>query len=252
MSPTLGIPGRRALWEHRKRLPEEKSRELWEECLRRLIDEHWQFDEFREEVRIVGIDGIAVKSIYTAEVRDPDSGEVVNADRVTKGFEGGSAINRTLPKSKSGHGTLVVVPATVSRLAVGVPVTQPMPGDEHQAARTLVREELARTVKPHLDRDREGVFVTDGGFFEHKLIGDIYELGYLPQIHPVAHPFGGLDALGLNPDGSPRAAEPDVELAQEMAAQEDPEGTDAKLSKTRLKGKLADTRGNYIDRVSAR
>lgn len=252
--PTLGLPSRRGLWAHRDRLKEDTARELWEECLRRLIEEHWEYAAFAEEARIALMDGIAVKSIFTGAVRDPETGEVVNADRVTNGFEGGAAMSSTLPRSKSGDGMLVVFVATVSRLALTVPVTQPMPGDEHEAARRLLRHEFPRTVTPYENPDpkKPSILVADGGFFEHALIRDIYQLGRIPQIHAVAHVFGGLKALGLNRDGSPATAEPDPELARAEASREDPLGTEATLSQKRLRDKLADTRRHYVDRVTAR
>jgi hypothetical protein len=101
------------------RMGEEESLRLWKDCLRRFIRDHLiEFPAFREEARIAGIagiagiDGITMKSVYTGEIRNPATGEVVNAKQVTNGFEAGSAIAKSLPKSKSGHGYVLVDPAS--------------------------------------------------------------------------------------------------------------------------------------------
>ena len=251
--PMPGLPSSSGVSRHRRRISEKQSVEFWENCLRRFIRDHLEeFPEFQEDSRLAGIDGIAVKSVHTAEIRDPDTGEVTNPKSVTKDFEGGSAISRHLPRSKYGHGFLVTVLACVARLALGVPITQPMPGDEKAAGLDLIEHELMNTVKPYVTWTEPGVLVCDGNFFTHKNIRASYRAGYIPQIHPVAHPRGGLKVLGLNPDGTAIASEPDVDLAQETAKHEDPVGADAKSSKRALGLKLAATRRNYVDHVTAK
>jgi hypothetical protein len=43
----------------------------------------------------------------------------------------------------------------------------------------------------------------DGAYFSNKNFAAAHRAGYIPQIHPVSHPRGGLEALGLWPDGTP-------------------------------------------------
>lgn len=247
-----GVPSDSGISRHRKRISEEKRLELWVECLRRLIRYHAEeFPPFREELRLLGIDGITMKSVHKAPIYDPETGDVVNASQITKGFEGGAAIAKGLPPSKRGHGYLVVVVATLaSRCVAEVPDVRAMPGDEKAAGLRLI-EALEQSIKPFMGWDAPGVLVMDGAFFTKKIFRAAYRAGYIPQVHKVAHPRGGLQALGLKPDGTPVAAqEPEDDDLPDEAARNVLRSDDIEL--VDVPEKLKETRDNYLKHLDMR
>lgn len=246
-----GVPSTSAMSRHRERIDEETSLRLWCECLRRLIRDHIiEFPDFAAEAALAGIDGIVAKSIHTAALYHKKTGEVTNASRITKDFEGGANMGKDLPRSKRTRGGyLVVVPATLaSRCVLGVPHVEACPGAESPAGRRLIERELEQNVKPYVNWDAPGVIVMDGAYFALLNFRAAYRAGYIPQIHNVAHPRGGLKALGLNPDGtSTEAEEPDDDELSGDASVEHMLREDVEL--VDIPPKFTKTRDNYLDQL---
>jgi hypothetical protein len=144
-----------------KRMTEAVSVELWEQCLRQIVqDKLIEFPEFREESRVAGPDGTTMKSVYTARIyakrtrnaKQTTPRKVTNPKSVTPKFEGGSSFGANLPESKTGHGYIAVTIVNSRREALAVAVA-PLPTSELPMAAELWRTEMRQQVVPYLGLD---------------------------------------------------------------------------------------------------
>jgi hypothetical protein len=182
-----GVPSEATVCRHRtQRFPEALRAELYHECFKRLVEEHAElFPAFCEELRVLGWDGSAQKSVFTPgkkRRRNPETGEVV--PRI-QGWEGGSVTSEGMPASKRGHGFLTVTGHT----GTGLPVAM-RTGRIEQYEADFVVDMLENDVprfRQHMAPDALGVSSLDGAFAAPEIRRAHRRVGYIENTHRVSH-----------------------------------------------------------------
>ena len=181
-----GIPSESTISRHKNRFMEWRRAEAYEALFRRLVKEHLEWPEMREEARTLNLDGTSLLTHYTCPKYDSVTGQIVNDEYVTC-FDGGY-VGRDANPSKQGHGWNLVSMTT----STGLPLTYRLPvlhaSEPNTGVENLVDYEA--NVLPFLDAPSErGITVlsADGGFNQKLLRMRARELGMLENIHVVSH-----------------------------------------------------------------
>lgn len=181
-----GVPSQSTLWRHmRLRVGEKKRRKAYEACLEEfVVYQAVMFEDFRELLRNLVIDGVSQKIRRTCPIVDPDTGEVINGDEVTCP-DGGSMISDTAPESKKGHGYNSVNLLTIDQEPVAF-----HPGrindHESKAAVEIVEKKLARILDRLPGPRRPGVLTGDGAYAGPKVRRAVRSVGYFDNSQKVS------------------------------------------------------------------
>lgn len=189
----ISVPPPAALSRHRRRLPDERRRELYKQLFERLVVEHIEeFEEFREECRVLQMDGTLMATSHVTPIWEKEgkgtgeNGErlCLNADKVTC-WDGGF-----IPKTKkyqahsgSGFGHIGLVSGRALPLAIEV-----APYHESEGVVGLrAVQSFAEKVRPHLDPDKLCVLTADCGFNNLQLRVAARGAGVVENIHARSH-----------------------------------------------------------------
>lgn len=175
-----GIPSGSTMSRHRKRFPWERRLDVYRAYFDRLRRLNALDPELRLGLRILGIDGTAQPSSLTCPKINKDTGEIVNASRITCPTGG----YRTKGDEKV-HGFAVVPLLCLNELPWaydhgGVNM-------EERAAAYRTVEDFRDNVLPYTGPRFAGVFTADSGFHDQVLRPLVQSIGYVPNIHSVSH-----------------------------------------------------------------
>ena len=180
----VGVPSEATLSRHRRRFGERRRRGAYQRLLKRLIREHLiDFPEFREEARLLALDGTSVKTHYTCPRRDPRTGKVVNRDQVTC-WDGGYVPEKA-GRDKAGQGFNHVILTTLSGLPVAAE-TVALHESEARAGTRLIRD-FQRGALPYLETNKLNVLLADGAFNSKVLRREARNARMVERIHKVSH-----------------------------------------------------------------
>ncbi len=175
-----GVPSGSTMCRHRKRFPWERRLGVYRAYFDRLRKLNALDPELREGLRTLGIDGTAQPSSMTCPKINPDTGEVVNASRVTCPTGG-----YRVKDGEKVHGFAVVpllclheLPWAYAHGGVNM---------EERAAAFRTVEDFRDNVIPYMGPRRGGVFTGDTNFHDQILPPLLQSLGYVPNIHHVSH-----------------------------------------------------------------
>jgi hypothetical protein len=180
----VGVPSEATLSRHRHRFGERRRRGAYERCFKRMIREHLiEFEDFREEARLLALDGTTVQTHYTVPRRARGTGIVVNRDEVTC-WEGGY-VPGGAGKDHSGEGFNHVVLTSLSGLPVSSETT-PLNAAEMETGHRVLRD-FRRGALPYLETNKLGVLMADGGFNSKHLRREAREARMVERIHHASH-----------------------------------------------------------------
>lgn len=181
-----GVPSRSTISRHLRRFGKERRGDAWVEVFNVNRDEHLtNFPEMRKETKVVALDGTTILTHYQAEIKDPKTGETVNADRVTCPTAG--YVPASAGENKSGSGWNAIVIPTATGIPMDFALTK-LNEPEPDEATKLVLDSFAKNVVPLLDPDRGiGVATADGAFHSAPLRLALRSVGYAENIHHVSH-----------------------------------------------------------------
>jgi hypothetical protein len=182
-----GVPSEKTVWRHVHRFGVKRHRDAYAELMRALVDEG--FTEFPEEMaaecELVDFDGSADISRYCSfERKVRKTGEVKPPTMTGGGFRPRTKDNA----GKDGHGYTLCAAVTSTGLPLMariVPLNQP----EGRVAASMLREEWAERIAPHLTQteDRIGVMAFDSAYSGRDVRTAVHEAGYVPNCHAVSH-----------------------------------------------------------------
>jgi hypothetical protein len=180
-----GVPSEATIWRHLQRWELARHIEAYEQLFQRLLQEHLASPQFREEARVLNIDGSVIRSHYTSSERvNRKTGEIKPAT-----LEGGGFMARTESnQGKDGHGFNMVAITTSTGLPLSYRLT-PLATTGHgegDTALTMMREEWREQVAPHLD-DKLAVLTGDAAYTKAELRAQLREVGIVENVHPVSH-----------------------------------------------------------------
>lgn len=197
-----GVPSASTVSRHKARFAEQqddpKARRLkslgkradaYERMFARLVDEHLEFPEFRDELETLNLDGSPLLTHFTCPKVNKKTGEIFNESRVTC-WDGGYVPASAGP-DKSGFGWNLV---SISTSSSALPVLYTLPKlqeSEKTEARKLARdwrEQIwLRLYELNGDRHRLAVLSADAGFPSPGLRADLREISILENIHHISH-----------------------------------------------------------------
>jgi hypothetical protein len=176
-----GIPSEATVSRHKARFGETTRLEAYSGLFDRLLDEHLQDPDMREEARILDLDGSHILTHYTCP--KTRRGTLMNEASVTCP-EGGF-----LPPNsdgKGGHGFNMVSLTTATGLPLAWQV-RPINSSEKVVAESLLQGEFAQKVQPKLDQSKLGVLSADGAFHSQPIRKLASGLGLVTNIHLSSH-----------------------------------------------------------------
>lgn len=205
-----GVPSEPTISRHLARFEPEQRLAAYRDFFERLVAEHLSFPEFREEARVLHMDGTHVLTHFTCPVYPPltnaerrareqsdeartlaqlceidESREVVNADSVTCPDGGYLPTDRETGKAGGdGFNLVAVVPGTAVPLDFAL---VPINVGERPTALAMLRERFLPNVVPLLDPTQLHVLTADSGFTNPELRALLQSLGILDNIHMVSH-----------------------------------------------------------------
>jgi hypothetical protein len=180
-----GVPSEVTVWRHLQRWGLDRHIAAYEELFDRLLQEHLQDPDLREEARTLNIDGSAVRSHYSSWERvDRETGEIKAPT-----LHGGGYMPRTESNpGQDGHGFTMVAVTTSTGLPLAhriVPLATKHQ-TEPDTAISLFREDWKEKVRPHLDPEL-AVLTADGAYTKQELRAELRELGIIENTHPVSN-----------------------------------------------------------------
>ncbi len=180
-----GVPSEATIWRHLQRWELSRHIEAYEELFQRLVAEHLEDADFREEARTLNIDGSVIRSHYTSFERlNRKTGEIKPPT-----LEGGGFMARTESNhGKDGHGFNMVAVTTSTGLPLACRLT-PLATKGHgegDTALAMLREEWRENVAPHLG-DGLAVLTGDAAYTKGELRAALREAGIVESVHPVSH-----------------------------------------------------------------
>jgi hypothetical protein len=178
-----GIPSEATLSRHRARFGERRRRGAYQRLFHTLLQEHLDFPEFREEVRLTGIDGTTIKTHYECPKVDPKTGTVVNAAKVT--CPEGGFVGERAGADKSGHGFNAVIHTTLSALPLGG-IIRPLHHSEIDPAIELM-ESFEHRIAPKLDPTATRLVIADGAYHSHRFRRAAHQASFIERAHKVSH-----------------------------------------------------------------
>jgi DDE family transposase len=180
----VGIPSEATLSRHRRRFGERRRRGAYQRLLKRLIREHLiDFPEFREEARLLALDGTSVKTHYTCPRIDPKTKKVVNRKQVTC-WDGGY-VPESAGKDKAGQGFNHVILTTLSGLPIATDTIALQESEPHAGMRII--RDFRRNALPYLETNKLNVLLADGAFHSHSLRREARDARMVERIHKVSH-----------------------------------------------------------------
>lgn len=198
-----GVPSEATLSRYRtKRLPEDERAELYAECFIRLVEEHAvKFPQFRQELRVIGFDGSAHKSIYKPGIKKDKDGNPILDEHGKyvprlKEWEGGSVTDEKMPESKRGHGMLTVTGHTAQALPIACRTVR-LHDPEIECVLDIFRSDIPR-IRSRMEPDDIGVSTMDGAFSAPRIRQAHRKLGFIENTHRVSR--GDHDSAERNLD----------------------------------------------------
>jgi hypothetical protein len=180
-----GVPSEATIWRHLHRWELEHHIEAYQELFQRLVVEHLEDADFREEARTLNIDGSVIQSHYSSFKRvNRKTGEVKPPT-----LEGGGFMARTETNhGQDGHGFTMVAVTTSTGLPLVSRLAPLATKDEGESATALamLREEWRENVAPHLS-DKLAVLTGDSAYTKGEVRKALREVGIIENIHPVSH-----------------------------------------------------------------
>lgn len=181
-----GVPSEATMSRHRARFPHEKRVAAYRRYFNLLRVMNARDPEMRQAMRILGIDGSGQLTHLTCPVFDSDTGELVNARRVTCP-DGGTAA-KNLPAKKQGSGYGLVTLTSID----GMPwaydhdrITAP----ENKAGLNAL-DDFEQHVMPHAGPRELRVLTGDSAYQMTELRKRVRDLGIIENIHEVSHATG--------------------------------------------------------------
>jgi hypothetical protein len=180
-----GVPSETTIWRHLQRWDLARHIEAYEQLFQRLLSGHLEDPEFREEARVLNVDGSVIRSHYTSFERlDRKTGEVKPAT-----LHGGGFMARTETNTgKDGHGFNMVAITTSTGLPLACRLT-PLATTgygEGDTALAMLREEWRENVASHLD-DKLAVLTGDAAYTKGELRAALRGVGIVENVHQVSH-----------------------------------------------------------------
>lgn len=114
-----GVPSEPTVWRHLQHFGLERHITAYERLFSRLLAEHLEDPQMREEARVLNLDGSSMRSHYTSYERvNRITGEVKPPN-----LEGGGYMGRRIDNpGKDGHGFNLVTATTATGLPlIGIP-----------------------------------------------------------------------------------------------------------------------------------
>jgi Fe-S cluster biogenesis protein NfuA len=182
-----GVPSESTVRRHERRISDEARAAAYDKSLSEIIPAALaESKEFREEARIVGGDGSAIRTHYKAPIFDRKTGEIVKPERVTAPEAG--YMPESAGKDKSGDGWSVVTLMTMSGLPLGHRVIK-IHQQETPALLDILRTDYRELVAPKLDHgDAElSVLSGDGAFSFDALRSEARGQGMVENVHRASH-----------------------------------------------------------------
>lgn len=179
-----GIPSESTLSRHcgeRGRFVEHHRMLAYLELEQRLLDEHLETPELRDEALVLDMDGTTINTHYSTHIYDSKTKQLVNGGLSERGFpkitapEAGYVSKSDAPTDHSGHGWNLISVTTQT----GVPLAWrlvPLNQSEKATGHEIVRDELAQVVN-RLGHRRLRVLTTDGAFTHPETRAACRELG---------------------------------------------------------------------------
>jgi hypothetical protein len=212
VSLTSGVPSEPTISRHLNHFDPELRRATYRRLFERLVREHFEFfPEFREDARVLGMDGTHILTHFTAPVcrkqtkeeekRQAESEEapktldelcttdwsrVVNeTEQITCRDGGYLPYDKTMGKA-GGHGFNLVATVTANGLPLEFAVV-PINASEKRVSEAILRERFAQNILPYLNRTRLHILTADGGFTSPTLRNLLRSFGILENIQMVSH-----------------------------------------------------------------
>ena len=209
VSLTSGVPSEPTISRHLKHFDPELRCAMYRRLFERLVREHFEFPEFREDARVLAMDGTHILTHFTAPVyrrqtkeekRQAESEEcktldqlctinwnrVVNPDSEKITCRDGGYLPYDSQSGKGGHGFNLVTIPTANGLPLEFAVV-PINASEKRVGEAVLRERFAQNVLPHLSRTGLHVLTADGGFTSPTLRHLLRSFGILENIQMVSH-----------------------------------------------------------------
>jgi hypothetical protein len=210
VSLTSGVPSEPTISRHLNHFDPELRCATYRRLFERLVREHFEFfPEFREDARVLGMDGTHILTHFTApvyreqtkdenrqesggkhktldELCEIDRSRVVNeTEKITCRDGGYLPYDKTMGKA-GGHGFNLVATVTANGLPLEFAVV-PINASEKRVGEAILRERFAHNVLPRLDRTRLHILTADGGFTSPTLRNLLRSFGILENIQMVSH-----------------------------------------------------------------
>jgi hypothetical protein len=180
----VGVPSEATLSRHKRRFGERRRRGAYQRLWKRLAREHLvEFPEFREEARLLALDGTTVQTHYTCPRKARTTGRIVNRDQVTC-WDGGY-VPASAGAEHSGEGFNHVILTTLSGLPLASE-TIPLQEGEPEAGRRAIHA-FRRDALPYLETNKLNVLIADGGFHSHALREEARSARMVERIHKTSH-----------------------------------------------------------------
>jgi hypothetical protein len=175
-----GVPSESTMCRHRKRFPWERRLGPYRAYFDRLRKLNASDPALRLGLRILGIDGTAQPSSMTCPKVNKDTGEIVNASRVTC-RTGGYRVKG----DEKVHGFAAVPLHCINGLPWAY-AHGPVNMEERAAAYRTV-EDFRDNVLPYTGPRLAGILTGDTNFHDQVLPPLLQSIGYVPNIHHISH-----------------------------------------------------------------
>ncbi len=182
------VPSESTIWRYHEDFRLNRRVLAYRRLFKELVKDQLADPEFREEARVLLVDGSAWLSHYSCFDRlNRQTGEVIRPATL----EGGGYMPRSISnEGKDGHGYMMLT-GTSPR---GLPLTYLFGRLGYDSEKTLASELMnghwKEHVAPHLDPDKINVWVADGGFNKPELRRDLRQLGLIDVCHVSSHSPG--------------------------------------------------------------
>ena len=179
-----GVPSESTIWRYLQDVGLQRHKLIYRRLFKAIVQQHMMDPEMRDEARVLFVDGSAWRTHYRSFARrDRRTGQIKPPT-----LEGGGYMPRSESNpGKDGHGFMLVTGTTQT----GLPLTHTMGrlgnDSELNLGHSMMNEDWTDDVAPHLDQDKLGVWVADGGFHRQALRRDLRGLGFVEVCHMVSH-----------------------------------------------------------------
>ena len=208
-----GVPSEPTISRHLSLFDPRERSAMYRRLFEHNVRDHFEFPEFREEMRVLAVDGTHIVTHFTAPIYkkrtaaekrqaelEPhktlaelcaikESG-IVNGKKQKITCPDGGFLPYDKETDKSGgHGFNLVVFPTATGLPAEFAVT-PMQASEKRVAEAILLERFVPNVLPYLDPKKLHLLTADSAFTSPTLRSLLHDLGILENIHMHSHNTG--------------------------------------------------------------